>query len=678
MARKNKASGMRFLFTGGGTGGHLYPALAVARELARDPENRLLYVGIRGRAEQKVLGGDRRDPRLPLVYAASKGFPGLRSWRLLPFLLTLLLGMAQASFHLFRFRPHLIFATGGYASAPTVFAAAFWRRLGLVRAHILLHEQNVQPGLMNRRAAAVADLVALTFDASARQVPARRSRLVGYPVRRDLLDRPDRDRACAGFTLDAAGKVLLVFGGSQGARCINRAVYELLPDLLRAGIQVIHGFGTARGGYDAGAHHQQAVTALAADPELAALMERRYRAFPYLHDIKQAYAAADLVLARAGAGAIFELVTCGLPSVLVPKMGLPADHQVANARFIAGTGAARMVLERPLPVPGGFEEEVDGVALGDLLLELINDEAALEAMKERSRPLSMAGALDDIVGLARDLAAGKEPPATSPIAAPGDDELAHLEQATDAGLLAVARRGGLNPESRRYLAYRYGAALASPAWERRNVGIKLAGALQDPDAVPLLLHILDDRRRAGWLSRLLGESHHQNGFIRRNTATALGQIGVASGEVIAVLRRLLGDGYWEVRVEALRALARLSPRSQDPALVRQALAFLGSRSFEEVQAAIEYWDLRGITDDWRELILPLLNHNNIRVREAAVRALVSQVRAGGLPGGELAPVLRDVLVTSTYFSPEFPIKSGLRDLAAAIEDTAGGAQGGKP
>jgi UDP-N-acetylglucosamine--N-acetylmuramyl-(pentapeptide) pyrophosphoryl-undecaprenol N-acetylglucosamine transferase len=667
LARKAEAPGSRYLFTGGGTGGHLYPALAVARELGRNPENRLLYVGVRGRAEDKVLGGERRDPRLPLVHAASTGFPGLRTWRLLPFLLTLLFGILQATGHLLRFRPHLIFATGGFASAPTVFAAAGLRRLGLVKSRILIHEQNVKPGLMNRQAARLADLVALTFAASSPHLPRRKTRLVGYPVRRDLMERPGRREARSDFELDPERRTLLVFGGSQGARCINRTLYALLPDLLRAGIQVIHGYGTAAGEYSAADHHEQALGLLRADAELAPLLDRQYRPLPYLHDMKMAYAAADLVLARAGAGAIFELVSCGLPSILVPKMGLPADHQVANARLIEKTGAARVALERPLPVAEGFEEEVDTPALRDLILELIRDDQALEEMSTRCADLSMAASLDAFVDLARRMAAREKIEPDQVPETADEDRMSRLERASDGALLDIVARGGLNEAERRYLIYRYGAALVSPAWARRNVGVKLAGALQDPGAVPLLLHLINDQRRAGLPARLLGESHYQNGFIRRNLATALGRIGVASPEVVQVLRRLLEDSYWEVRVESLKALAALSPRSHEPELVARALSFLKSRCFEQVTAAIQYWDERGVCDDWRGLILPLLNHNNIKVREKAVVALVHQVRAGRLPGDELEPILRDVLVTSTYFSPEFPIKTGLRELALAID-----------
>lgn len=661
---------MKFLFTGGGTGGHLYPALAVARELAADSRHQLLYVGIRGRAEDQVLGGDRRDPRIPLKHAASMGFPGFRSPRLPLFLLKLGWGMVQAGFHLLRFRPDLVFATGGYASAPSVFAASGLRKVGLLKSRILVHEQNVQPGLMNRKAAGLADQVALTFAASAAYLPAGKARLAGYPVRRDLQDRPSRDEACRTYGLSPEKPVLLVFGGSQGARCINRTLYAILPHLLEAGIQVIHGYGVARGAYDAAREHTEALARLRKDARLAGAMDQAYRSFDYLHDIRTAYAVADLVLARAGAGAIFELVTCGLPSILVPKMGLPMDHQVANARLIEKAGAARVILERPAPAGAGFEEEVDQAELRQSIISLIGDPEALAAMAGQGEAFSMAGALDGFVDLALKMAQGEIPTANPIPEQPAADELASLEMAGDETLIQQARKGALGQETRRYLVYRYGAAIASDSWAKRNRGIKLAGHLQDKDALPLLLHIARDPRRPGFLARLLGEKCYQNGFIRRNLATALGQIGAADPEVIDTLADMLGDTYWEVRVEALKALGNLSPRSHEAPLVAKAESFLKSRSFEEVQAAVHYWNLRGVTDNWRQDILPLLNHNNIRVRETAVTALIHQITERRLPGRDLEPVLREVLVTSTWFSPEFPLKTRLRDLAVAIDKQA--------
>ncbi len=656
---------MKYLMTGGGTGGHLYPALAVARELAKDADNKLLYVGIRGRAEEKILGGNRKDPRIPLVFAASMGFPG-RSLRQLPgFFLTLCFGCLQATGHLLRFRPDLILATGGYASAPTVFAAWILRKLGLLKTRILIHEQNAQPGLMNRQAAKLADLVALTYRTSAAHLPTDKVQLVGYPVRRDLMERPSRDDACRLFDLDPGKPVLLVFGGSQGARCINRTLYRILPDLLDDGVQVIHGYGTSSGsGYDAGVEHRDAMKSLEDHPGMNSL----YRPFDYLHDIRQAYAAATLVVARAGAGAIFELLSCGLPTILIPKMGLPADHQVANARGVQEAGAVEVVLERPLPVDGGFEEEVDCDLLLGKIRSLLADPVRLRGMADNCSELSQEGVLERFMETVQNMARGHKMKFENLSSSAETDEMSGLEGKSDENLIGVASRGGTSPEVFRYLQYRCGAALASAAWARQNRGIKLAGVLRDRTLIPLLLHMENDPRPAPPLARLLGQKGIQNGFIRRNLATALGQIGDTSDQVMQALIRKLDDGYWEVRVEAISALAKLDSRNHCPELVSRLLGFLDSKNFEEVLAALFYWNERAETADCRELIFPLVNHHNVRVRERTLVVLAQQVRARRIPADVLGKELKEIMVTTTWFTPGFPLKNNLRDLGQAVEE----------
>lgn len=660
---------MKFLFTGGGTGGHLYPALAIARELARDPDNELLYVGIRGRAEEHILGGDRRDPRLPLVFAMSEGFPGLSPRRLPGFLWKLGVGVLQAAGHLLRFRPDLVFATGGYASAPAVFAAWGLRRVGLLKTRILIQEQNAQPGLMNRQAAKLADLVALTYPASVDHLPTGKVQLVGYPVRRDLLQRPSREVACREFGLDPARPVLLVFGGSQGARGVNRALYAILPELLSKGIQIIHGYGTASGrGYDAGGEHAAALLEMEKDPALAPLLEQLYRPRDYMHDIRVAYAAATLVVARAGAGAIFELVRCGLPTILIPKMGLPADHQVANARSVQEAGAVEVVLERPRPVAGGFEEEVDTDVLLEKITRLLADDAARRRMHEACATLTRKGVVERLVQLSLSMARGQQP-AYEEIEVPApQDRLGRLEELPDEALLRIAARGEQEPEVQRYLQYRCGAALASEAWAKRNRGIKLAGLLRDRSQIPLLLHIENDPRRAPGLARLLGQKGYQNGFIRRNLATAFGQIGDTAPEVVQALIAKLDDGYWEVRVEAMRALARLDAANHPQELADRILGFLESRNFEETLGAICYWQQRGERQDCRDRIFPLLDHANVRVREYTLHILAEEVRQHRLPAAQLKEDLRNVMVTTTWFAPGFPLKNNLRELGLAIEE----------
>ena len=660
---------MKYLMTGGGTGGHLYPALAVARELAKDPDNELLYVGIRGRAEEKILGGDRKDPRIPLVYASSAGFPG-RNPRLLPgFIFKLALGCLQAAGHLLRFKPDLVFATGGYASAPAVFAAWGLRRLGLLKTKILIQEQNAQPGLMNRQAAKLADLVALTYSASADFLPTHKVQLLGYPVRRDLLERPSREDACALFELDPAKPILLVFGGSQGARCINRTLYKILPELLKEGIQVVHGYGTASGThYNAQNEHTEAVKSFESDPTMAELVKGLYRPFDYLHDIRQAYAAATVVVARAGAGAIFELIRCAVPTILIPKMGLPADHQVANARGVQEAGAVEVILERPMPVEGGFEDVVDAELLLEKIRTLVSNPSRREKMVANCQAMSKEGVLDRYVKLARSMAAGEKPTYEKLETPAAADVLGRLEEKSDEALLKVATRGGLDPEVVRYLQYRCGAALASPNWKRQNRGLKLAGLLRDRTMIPLLLHIENDSRPAPTLAGLLGQKGPQNGFIRRNLATALGQIGNTAPEIVNVLTKKLDDSYWEVRVEAIRALAKLDSRNHPEELVSRLLGFLDSGNFEEVLAALYYWDQRAETADSQDKIVPLLSHKNIRVRETTIVVLAKQIRARRLPAAPLKGLLKDIMVTTTWFTPGFPLKDKLKDLSMAIEE----------
>lgn len=703
---------MKFLFTGGGTGGHLYPALAVAREVARDPDNELLYVGIRGRAEERILGGDRRDPRIPLVFAMSEGFPGPNPRRIPGFLLKLGVGVWQASWHLLRFRPDLVFATGGYASAPAVFAAWGLRKMGLLKTRIIIQEQNAHPGLMNRKAAQMADLVALTYPASVKYLPTRKVQMVGYPVRRDLLERPSREVACRQFDLDPERPVLLVFGGSQGARGINRTLYEILPQLLADGIQVIHGYGTASGrAYDAGREHAEAMAHLEQRDGLAPLLKDLYRPLDYMHDIRVAYAASSLVVARAGAGAIFELVRCGLPTILIPKMGLPADHQVANARAMREMGAVEVVLERPRPVAGGFEEEVDTAVLRDMITRLIENDDARREMTEACHRVARSGVVERLVQLSVSMAGGQPPeyedieiPAAEDVQggqeaggldAGGQDaggldaggvdagglgaggldarglEKNSLEENSDEQLIGIAARGDLDPEVERYLQYRCGAALAAVAWDRRNRGIKLAGLLRDRGQIPLLMHIEKDPRPARGLARLLGQKGVQNGFIRRNLAIAFGQIGEPSPEILEALVAKLDDNYWEVRVEAIRALARLDCPNQPAEWAQRVLGFLKSRSFEEVMAAVFYWQQRQDLTNCRDLVFPLLNHDNVRVREYTLKILAEEVRARRLPASPLKDDLKDIMVTTTWFAPGFPLKNNLRDLGRAIEEVLG-------
>jgi UDP-N-acetylglucosamine--N-acetylmuramyl-(pentapeptide) pyrophosphoryl-undecaprenol N-acetylglucosamine transferase len=675
---------MRVVFSGGGTGGHVYPALAVARCLLEDDGVTGLYIGTRGRAEERILARLAADGyhRLPFVAAPSAPFPGRRPLALLRFAALLGAGLLAASWHLLRVRPQLLFATGGYAAAPAVFAAALLTRCRLLNCRILVHEQNACPGLMNRCAARLADAVALTFPLPAGRLPGARLLHSGYPVRADLGELPTAAEARRALGLDPDRPLLFVFGGSQGARSLNRALQRLLPELLDGRLQVLHGVGSGGAGYDPVAEQLDARKALAAHPPQGlggeawrARLDRDWKAEAYFYDIRLAYAAADLVCCRAGAGAIFELLAAGRAALLVPKAGLPGDHQVANARRIEEAGAARLVLERPHLGPEGIEEGVDDTELLAALRGLLDDAPLRATLAATARRLARPQATAGLAEWCRRLAAGDDPeslildqtrsagdvedvttPPGGSRAAPQDGlEVLDLE-----GLVRHAQSGSLSEANRRYLEYRCGAALAAEAWSQRNAGIKLAAALRWRGAIKLLLAIAADRRPPAWLPRLLGERRRQNGFIRRNLATALGRIGEATPAVEAALQELLADGYWEARVAAAEALGAL--RLGGPS-IESALAPLKRGNFEEVRAVLRWWAACGSGEEGRRWLPGLLEHPNSLVRGEAVEALIAGVRDGRVPADEVRPLLDRVLVTSTSFRPVFPLKQGMKELA---------------
>lgn len=657
----------RAVFTGGGTGGHVYPALAVAQALLADRSWKGLYIGTRGRAEERILRGlnDSGQVDLPFRAAPAVGFPGLRSPRLPFFLVKLLLGVAQAALHLMRFRPHVVVATGGFAAAPTVFAAALLRKIGLLRCGILIHEQNASAGLMNRMAGRVADLVALTFPESAGHLPGCRTHTVGYPVRAGLERLPHREEACRELGLDPQGPVLFVFGGSQGARAINRALYQILPQLLRRGIQVLHGTGMSAGtAWDATAQHAEELGRLFREVPDWAELAPLYHARPYFDRIQLAYGAADLVCCRAGAGAIFELLAMGRPALLIPKMGLPGDHQTANARSAERAGAAEVLLEEPLVEGLGIEAGVRPQRLLEALLGLMDDPSRREGLSRNARSGFHADARERLGRLAAELAEGRLPARDEAGAQTAGATLERL--GTEQLLQRLPRL--TDPHDLRYVEYRCLSALCSPAWLERNAGIKLAGRLRLVTALPLLTRLAEDNGRPGLLPRLLGERHRQNGFIRRNILTALAELPLTP-ESERVLAAALDDPYWEARVEAIRSLGALKAEATD-AVVRRMACFCSHGNFEEAQAVAGWWATCMPAASWREWLLPLARHANCRVREAAIRALDARVRSGELALADLKGELDGFLLTSTHFRPRFPLKQAMRDLAGQKAEEA--------
>jgi len=361
---------VRVIITGGGTGGHVYPALAIARGLqAARPDLELLYIGTARGLEADVV------PRagLPLATITVRGLDRRRLWRNIPALVKTIQGLAEAWLQVRRFHPDAAVGTGGYVSGPVCLAAA------LQGIPVILHEQNAFPGVTNRLLAVLARTVCLTFPEAASRFP-RRARLVttGLPVRPEIL-RAERETCRRELGLQPGQLLILATGGSQGARSLNQALLPLLKEVAgRADVSLL--LVTGRRDYES---YRQQVYSQGIDLDKSGNITIK----PYIYNMEQALAAADLVIGRAGASFLAEVLARGLPSILVPYPHAAASHQEYNARALARQGAALVILDR----------ELKGGRLYRALLELLGAREKLQAMAAAAASLSRPDALEAIV-----------------------------------------------------------------------------------------------------------------------------------------------------------------------------------------------------------------------------------------------------------------------------------------
>ncbi len=384
---------MRVLFAGGGTGGHVYPALAVAEFMAGAE---MLFVGSQRGIEEGIVRGAGLEYRgLPI-----EGLHRRLTAENLLFPVRLATALAAAWALVRAFRPQVVLGTGGFASAPPVLAAQ------LRGVPTLLQEQNAYPGVTTRLLARRACEVHIAFQEAAARLPRSaeaRTRLTGNPVRGSLVERlgaagsraqgaAERRAARARIEgLDADLPVVLVFGGSQGSRLLNTALAAFLeagPDAVTIPFQILWATGRKL-------HQEVLERQLPAEPALPVQVR------PYLEEISVAYAAADLVVCRAGAITCAELALVGRPALLVPLASAAGDHQGHNAAALAGAGAARMLEERRLR-----EGAAGGRELGRMIGELMADRAALERMAGAARALARPDAARTISERLRALAGG--------------------------------------------------------------------------------------------------------------------------------------------------------------------------------------------------------------------------------------------------------------------------------
>lgn len=352
---------MRVILAGGGTGGHLFPGLAVARELKRrDPTTEIMFVGTSRGLEARLLPQEG----FPLFTLPVRGIQGrgVRGW------LQALYGVPASVFRslaiLRRLRPDLVLGLGGYASGPLVLAA---KLLGL-RCAIL--EQNLVPGLTNRVLGRLVDRVFVSYPESLGHFPARKALVTGNPVRWSELPPRERDEK---FTI-------VIFGGSAGAHRLNVAALEAAKQLQEEAVRLrlIHQTGEADRGWV-----EEAYRKLPFEVEVHAFIDR----------MDEAYGRADLVVCRAGATTVAELTALGKAAILIPYPYATQDHQRRNAEALKSAGAAAVILDA----------ELSGSRLAEAIRDLAADREKVQAMAAAARRLGRPQAAETIAELCRGL-----------------------------------------------------------------------------------------------------------------------------------------------------------------------------------------------------------------------------------------------------------------------------------
>ncbi|MFD1294698.1 undecaprenyldiphospho-muramoylpentapeptide beta-N-acetylglucosaminyltransferase [Lutibacter holmesii] len=351
---------VNIILSGGGTGGHIYPAISIANELkAKYPNANFLFVGAQDKMEME---------KVPQAGYAIEGLwiSGLQrelTLKNLSFPFKLISSLWNAHKIIKKFKPNVVIGTGGFASGPTLYAAS---RKGI---KTLIQEQNSYPGITNKLLSKKADKICVAYDGLDRFFPANKIVKSGNPVRQDLLTINDkRSEAIEFFKLNKTKKTLVIIGGSLGARAVNNLVESHIKWLVELGVQVI--WQTGKLYYEEFKKYDKLVGV---------------QTYAFLNRMDLTYAAADVLISRAGASSISELCIVGKPVIFIPSPNVAEDHQTKNALSVVNKDAALLLKESEITV------------FKTMFSELIKDEELQQKLSENIKKLALPNATKDIV-----------------------------------------------------------------------------------------------------------------------------------------------------------------------------------------------------------------------------------------------------------------------------------------
>jgi len=348
---------MKILFTGGGTGGHIYPIIAVKRAFEKyyDREVEFLYIGPDDFAKTVF---EKENVKAKFILAGKLR----RYFSLINFidLFKIPVGLIQSLWHIFWFMPDIIFSKGGYGSIPIVFAG--W----LYRIPIIIHESDSIPGLANKISSRFAKKIIISFEEAKKYFSPQKIILLGNPIREELTQGSSEEGKRL-FKIASEKPIILITGGSQGAQKINEIIFNTLPRLLKR-CEIIHLCGKQNLN-----NVKKESDKFLTNKEII----KSYHLYPFLEEeeLKHAYAVSDIIISRAGAGSIFEIAALGKPSILIPLFSAASDHQTKNAWALAKIGGAIVLKERNLTM-NMFLDAVFG---------LIDDSEKAKEMAEKAK-----------------------------------------------------------------------------------------------------------------------------------------------------------------------------------------------------------------------------------------------------------------------------------------------------
>jgi UDP-N-acetylglucosamine--N-acetylmuramyl-(pentapeptide) pyrophosphoryl-undecaprenol N-acetylglucosamine transferase len=355
----------RIIIGGGGTGGHVYPAIAIADALkAAMPEIDILFVGAEGKLEiERVPKSGYKIIGLPVT-----GFQRKLTMKNFLFPIKLFRSMVKARAIVKRFNPTVVIGVGGYASGPIL------RSAGRMDKKVLIQEQNSYPGVTNRLLAGAANTICVAYQGMDKYFPAEKIVITGNPVRKDINDlNGKRSAGIEHFGLNPAKQTVMVIGGSLGARTLNRSM-NLAQETIAANPEIQWLWQCGKIYYEE--YKELPVARLA-----------NVRLLPFIEKMDLAYAVADVVISRAGALSISEICITGKPSILVPSPNVAEDHQTKNARYLVNAGAADLISDDEAPDK-----------LVQSAIALIRDEDKCKLMHEQLKPLARPDAAQRIAG----------------------------------------------------------------------------------------------------------------------------------------------------------------------------------------------------------------------------------------------------------------------------------------